>query len=80
MVCNFQIGKSKIYLNFVLKLSKQILTYSGYKGMVEFLLKNGADINGKNTSGKTALDLALEKGKVESQNNLSRFYLLFFVR
>lgn len=80
MVCNFEIEKNKIDQNFVLMLSKQILTYSGHKGIVEFLLKNGANKNGKNTSGQTASDLAVQRGKVKSQNNVSRFHLLFFVR
>jgi pectate lyase len=36
---------------------------SGHKEMVEFLLAKGADINAKNSEGKTALDVALDRNQ-----------------
>lgn len=35
----------------------------GREEIVEMLVKHGADVNRKNKNGKSALDIAVEKGK-----------------
>lgn len=54
--------------NFTLKFKQpiKILSFlcSGNDKIVDLLVDNGADINLKNNDGKTALDIALEKGSL----------------
>lgn len=42
-----------------------LASYNGNKEIVEILLQNGADVSIQNDEGKTAYDIALEKGHIE---------------
>lgn len=55
-------GKFEIEVCIELKLIKRILIYSGHLGIVDLLLKNGANINAKNRNHDTALSSAATRG------------------
>lgn len=52
----------------VLEISKKIFIYSDHPRMVEFLFKNGADINAKNNPGNTPLIEAVRWGSSQIEN------------